>query len=97
MMKKRRKRRHLGLYTAGELNKIADALVHPFFDQEKSFVILDGAVHALIEKDLSESMGKFIRFNLGQLLKATGRKRSVRKASASRRSKEVKHDAQTAK
>jgi hypothetical protein len=96
MMQKRRRKRHPKLYTTGELNKITDACLHPFFDQEKSFIILDGAVHALLEKDVPRSAGKFITYNLPQLLKSTGRKRTVRKASAGKRSKEVKHGAQTA-
>jgi hypothetical protein len=96
MTKKKRKRWHLALYTTGELNRIVDACLHPFFGKEKSFIILDGAVHALLEKDVPRSAGKFITYNLPQLLKSTGRKRTVRKTSASKRSKEVKHGAQTA-
>jgi len=78
-MKKRRKKRYLALYTTGELNKIIDACLHPFFGEEKSFVILDGAVHALLEKDVPKSAGKFIKYSLPQLLKRTGKKRTVRR------------------
>lgn len=86
-MKKRRKKRRLTLYTVGELNKIIDSCFHPFFDEKKSFVILDGVVHALLEKDVPKSMGKFVVYNLPQLLKRSGRKRVVRRARARKRSR----------
>ena len=38
-----------GLYTKGELNKLADSLCHPLFKVDKGFIILDGFLHALIE------------------------------------------------
>ena len=79
ILKKRRKKRHLKLYSTGELNKIIDALIHPFFAEKRSSVILDGAVHALLEKDVPKSLGKFVKYNLPQLLKGTGKKRTVRR------------------
>lgn len=87
MMKEREKKKYLALYTTGELNKIADAFVHPFFGEEKSFIILDGAVHALLEKDVVASAEKFIRYNLPQLLRRTGKKRTVRIPRTRKRSK----------
>ena len=73
-MKKRRKKRHLALYTAGELNKIIDSFIHPFFGTENSFIILDGAVHALLEKDIQVSARKFIKYDLPEILKQVGKK-----------------------
>jgi hypothetical protein len=84
VMKKRRKKRHLALYTTGELNKIIDSFIHPFFGKENSFIILDGAVHALLEKDVPKSAGKFIKYNLPQLLKRAGKKRTVRRKRSKR-------------
>ena len=76
-MKKRRKKRYFGLYTVGELNKISDSCLHPFFG-EKGFIILDGVVHALVEKNVPESLGKFVKYSLPQLLKGADKKRKVR-------------------
>jgi hypothetical protein len=84
MVKRRRKKRYLGLYTTGELNRITDAALHPFFGEENSLVILDGAVHAFLEKDVPRSVGKFIKYNLPQLLKRAGKKRTVRRKRSKR-------------
>lgn len=79
MMKKKRKKRHLELYTVGQLNEIVDSFVHPFFDKGNSFVILDGIVHALLEHDIPASARKFVRYNLPKMLKRAGKKRTVRR------------------
>ena len=79
IMKKKRKKRHFELYTVGQLNKIADSIVHPFFDKGNSFIILDGMVHALLEQNIPASARKFVRYNLPKMLKQAGKKRTVRR------------------
>jgi hypothetical protein len=86
-MKRRRKKRYLTLYTTGELNKIVDSFIHPFFGNEDSYIILDGALHALLEKDFPMSAEKFIRYNLPQLLRCTGKKLAVKTGPARKPSK----------
>lgn len=51
----------------GELNKLVDILLHPYFRRHKSVIILDGVVHALIEQNPEQSLKKFIRYNLKYL------------------------------
>ena len=84
MMKKKRKKRYLSLYTTGELNKIVDGFVHPFFDKGSGFVILDGMVHALLWEDIPVSVRKFVRYNLPKVLKRAGKKRAVRRKRSKR-------------
>jgi len=74
IMKKRRKKRYLGLYTTGELNKIVDSFIHPFFGKENGSIIVDGFVHALVEQDIRVSARKFLRYDLPEILKGSGKK-----------------------
>jgi hypothetical protein len=66
-MKKRKKP------TKGELNRIVDTLIHPYFKQYPFLIFVDGAAHALIEQDLRTSILKFVKYNgepiLRELLK----------------------------
>ena len=52
----------------GQINKIIDALLHPYF-KDKRVVLLDGVVHAIVERNLPKSVEKFVRYNLKELLK----------------------------
>jgi hypothetical protein len=65
-------------YTSGELNRLTDALVHPFFRVDPSFLVLDAALHAIIERNPSESLAKFIQYSLPELL-ASKKRASLRK------------------
>jgi len=53
----------------GEINKLIDSIVHPFFRKSKAFVLADGIAHALVEQNPKESAKKFIRYNLKHLIK----------------------------
>jgi len=59
--------------TKGQLNKIIDTLVHPYFKESPFFVILDGMLHAMVEQDPEESFKKFIRYNLIEFVKSCAR------------------------
>ena len=62
--KKRRSRGPSPIYTRGEANKIVDSLTHPLIKKNKAFRIFDELAHVAIEKDLRESLIKFIRYSL---------------------------------
>ena len=63
------KRSERPLYTKGELNKIVDGLLHPPFTKNPEYIILlDTFVHVLIEQDSSETIQKFIRYNLPKII-----------------------------
>jgi hypothetical protein len=55
-------------YTPGELNKTVDALLHPLAKVDPWFLVLDGVLHGLIERDPSETVVKFIQHNLPTLI-----------------------------
>ena len=50
-------------------NVIIDSLVHPLADEHWSFILIDGALHALNEQDPVQSLFKFLRYNAPELLK----------------------------
>jgi hypothetical protein len=57
------------LYSRSDKNAIIDSVVHPLAEHHWSFVIIDGALHALNEQDPMQSFIKFLRFNAPELLK----------------------------
>jgi hypothetical protein len=61
-----RKRDNSRPYTKGELNKIADSLLHPLFTKNPSCILLDTLVHALIEQNPPDTIKKFIKYNLSK-------------------------------
>jgi hypothetical protein len=61
-------------YTAGQLNKLIDDVCHPFFKENPGFILVDGILHGLIEKDPPESFRKFVRYNLPKTVKEITRK-----------------------
>jgi len=65
------------LYTKGELNKTVDALLHPLGKVDLWFLVIDGVIHGLIERNPPETVAKFVQYNLPRLLAELLRKRSV--------------------
>jgi len=59
----------------GELNRLIDDLVHPYFEKYPASVILDGLLHAVVEHDPEVSLRKFLRYNTPRLLRYLARKR----------------------
>ncbi len=53
----------------GELNRLIDDLLHPFFKVDPAFILLDGFLHGLVERNPSESTRKFLVYNLPKLIK----------------------------
>jgi hypothetical protein len=75
MSKTPRKRKRTGRrnrttpYTVGEINKLIDGLIHPLAEKDKSFILLDGVLHALNERDPPQSLRKFVKYNLPEIIK----------------------------
>jgi hypothetical protein len=69
-----RKRRGTKL-TKGELNRLIDAILHRRFSENVGFILLDGVLHAVVERDPEESIRKFVRYNVPALIRETARKR----------------------
>ena len=64
-----RKRKVAKSYTKGELNKLIDSLCHPLFKTDKSFILVDGLLHGLVEQNPPTTIRKFIKYNLPTLIK----------------------------
>jgi len=64
--KRRRKKRYFGLYTTGQINKLADGFLHPFFGQGDGSILLDSAIHAFVERDIWVSGRKFLRYSFAR-------------------------------
>jgi hypothetical protein len=59
----------------GQLNRIVDTLAHPYFKQYPVMILVDGAVHTLIERDVRTSIQKFVKYNAPLIVKELLKKR----------------------
>lgn len=73
----RRKRRGIKV-TKGDLNRLIDDVFHRHFSENVGFVIVDGLLHAVVERNPEESVRKFVRFNVPVLVREMARKRRVK-------------------
>ena len=73
----RRKRRGIKV-TKGDLNRLIDDVLHRHFSENVAFVIVDGLLHAVVERNPDESLRKFVRFNVPVLVREMARKRRVK-------------------
>ena len=73
----RRKRRGIKV-TKGDLNRLIDDIFHRHFSENVGFVIVDGLLHAVVERNPDESIRKFVRFNVPVLVREMARKRRVK-------------------
>jgi hypothetical protein len=65
----KKRRKNPNPYSKGEMNRIIDGLVHPFFKTGKGFILIDGILHGLVEQNPPLSVKKFIKYNLTELTK----------------------------
>lgn len=70
----KRKRKRKAAYSKGELNKLIDSICHPLCESDKRFFLLDGFLHALVERDPPETVRKFVKYNLPEIIKQLGEK-----------------------
>jgi hypothetical protein len=54
---------------------MVDALLHPLAKVDPWFLVLDGVLHGLIERNPSETVVKFIQHNLPTLISELSTKR----------------------
>ena len=55
-------------YSKGEINKMIDSLIHPLFGRNPAFVLVDSLLHGLVEQNPPETVVKFIRYNLPEVI-----------------------------
>jgi hypothetical protein len=63
------KRRRKQVFSTGQLNRLVDSFCHPLYKVDKRFLLLDGFLHGLIERNPPETVQKFLRYNLAEIMK----------------------------
>lgn len=59
----------------GELNRLIDSLMHPYFREYPALIVVDGLLHAMVEQDPDVSLRKFVRYGVPELLRSLVRKK----------------------
>ena len=62
------KKKRGGLYSKGKLNQLVDDLIHPLSERNPELMILDAALHGLVEQNPPETVKKFIRYSLPKII-----------------------------
>ncbi len=57
------------VYSKGDLNLIADALIHPLAERSDVFILAGEVVHTLIEKYPALCLERFFRYSFTRLLR----------------------------
>ena len=57
----------------GKMHKLIDDCVHPHFKNHPSLILVDGLLHAIVEQNPRESVRKFTKYSLPELLKYLAR------------------------
>ena len=66
--KPKAKRKAVKPYTKGQFNRAVDSIFHPLFQTNEGFILVDSLLHAVIEKNPSSSIRKFIKYNIPKIL-----------------------------
>ena len=64
----RTKKKTRPLYSTGEKNKVIDSGVHPLIRVHPVFRLVDVLLHVLNEQNPGESLRKFIKYSLPELI-----------------------------
>lgn len=78
MVRKGGRKRRGRKVTKGEVNRLIDAILHRRFSENVGFILLDGLLHAVVERSPEESVRKFVRYNVPALVRETVFKRRVK-------------------
>ena len=66
--KRRKRSTRKKVCSKGDLNRLTDAVIHPLYKKNQALRLLDGAVHAAIERNPKMSAKKFVKYNLPDLI-----------------------------
>ena len=69
------KRKRVGPYSEGQRNEVIDAIVEPLAKEDDAFLLLDALLHFLNEGNPEESLIKFAKFTVPELLRRWLKKR----------------------
>jgi hypothetical protein len=53
------------------MNAIIDSILHPFAKRDGRILVVDGILHALVEKNPPSSLGKFLMYSMPKILSET--------------------------
>jgi hypothetical protein len=67
--KKARRTRKGEPYSVGQINKLVDDLVHPFYEKNQWFRVVDGVLHGVVEGNARVSAKKFVKYNLPEIVR----------------------------
>lgn len=67
--KKARKPRKNRPYSVGQVNRLIDDFVHPFYEESEWVRLADGVLHGLVEGNARASTKKFVRYNVPEIVK----------------------------
>jgi hypothetical protein len=56
-------------FSTGQMNKLIDDVIHPFYKKSQWYRVADGILHGLIEKDIPVSAKKFVKYNMPEIVK----------------------------
>ena len=56
-------------FTAGELNKLIDSIMHPIARDNPWFWALDGVLHGMVEQDPPTTTRKSLRYNAPKIIR----------------------------
>ena len=77
MMKYKKTRRKTPKpFGTGQLNRLIDDLIHPFFEENENLIWVDGLLHGIVEQNPAISVKKFVKYNLPKLVKRKTTKKS---------------------
>jgi len=62
----RKKKR--SIYSKGEINCLIDSILHPLFDLNPAFNMVDTIFHGFVEENPPETALKFLRYNLPRII-----------------------------
>ena len=64
--------------TKGNLNRLIDDMMHPYFKDHPALILADGLLHAAVEKNPRSSLTKFVKYNVPILLTELGKRGTSR-------------------
>ena len=65
-------RKRPSIYSKGEVNRLIDGLLHPLFDLNPGFSLVDAILHGFVEQNPPETALKFLRYNLPRIVRELG-------------------------
>jgi hypothetical protein len=75
------------VFTNGDINRMINGFLHPLAQGERKVpvLLLDAALHALVEQNPHKSLVKFVRYSLPKLIEGERKREKGARSSRKRR------------